>query len=85
MHFNKCYRERIRSIPVSIFPDPTIDSFTNVNVKCGIQFKSNIPTVAYEKFIFEHEATNDERNFVKDFYMENFEKDKMILNNNIVN
>lgn len=85
MHFNKCYAQRIRSIPVSLFPDPTIDSFTNVNVKCGKQYKSNIPTVAYEKFIHDHEATNDERNFVKDFYMENFQKDKILLNNNIVN
>ncbi len=47
MHFNKCYAERIRSIPVTIFPDPTIDSFTNINVKFGKPYKSNISTVAY--------------------------------------
>jgi hypothetical protein len=57
--FNKCYEERIRSIPNTIFPDPTIDSFTNINVKCGKPFKSNIQTVAYEKFNFFHAESND--------------------------
>lgn len=84
LHFNKCYAERIRSIPVTIFPDPTIDSFTNVNVKCGNQYKSNIPTVAYEKYIYNNKASSADQNFIKDFYMENYEKDRMVLNNKIV-
>jgi hypothetical protein len=38
---------RLQSIPYTIFPDATIDSFTNLPAKCGNLYKSNIPTVAY--------------------------------------
>lgn len=50
LHFKKCLNARVQSIPYTIFPDGTIDSFTNVPMRCANLYKSNIPTVAYENY-----------------------------------
>jgi hypothetical protein len=47
LHFKNCMNARKQSIPYTIFPDATIDSFTNLPSRCGNQYKSNVPTVAY--------------------------------------
>lgn len=49
--FDKDIKLRMASIPYTFVPDPTIDAFTNVNVKCANLNKRNIPTLAYEKFV----------------------------------
>lgn len=38
------------SIPYSFVPDPTIDAFTNINIKCANLDKHNIPSLAYEQY-----------------------------------
>ena len=50
LHFKNCMLERLRTIPYTIFPDGSIDSFTNVPLKGTKNYKSNVPTVAYEKY-----------------------------------
>jgi len=45
--FNNNLQLRLSSIPYTFIPDPTIDAFTNVNVKCANHKKANIPTLAY--------------------------------------
>ena len=48
--FNKNLQIRLASIPYSFVPDPTIDAFTNVNIKCCNLDKHNIPSLAYEQY-----------------------------------
>lgn len=63
---------RLQSIPYTIFPDATIDSFTNVPTKCAKLYKSNIPTTAYENYTLAQGSDDSDRNFVKNYY---FNKD----------
>lgn len=59
---------RLQSIPYTIFPDATIDSFTNLPNKFANLYKSNVPTVAYQNYTVRQ--ANDERdaNFVRNYY-----------------
>ena len=52
--FNKNYKVRIGCIPYSFVPDPTIDAFTNLNIKCSNHDKHNIPSLAYEQYFFKN-------------------------------
>lgn len=67
--YNSNLKLRLSSIPYTIFPDPTIDAFTNLNVKSANLNKSNIPTIAYENYFIFNKAEDLNRNFAKDFYM----------------
>ena len=49
--FGKNIQLRMAAIPYTFVPDPTIDAFTNLNVKGANLTKKNIDTLAYEKFI----------------------------------
>lgn len=48
--YNNNLQIRLGCIPYTFIPDPTIDAFTNVNVKCANPKKSNIPTLSYEDY-----------------------------------
>lgn len=48
--FNKDLQLRLSSIPYTFIPNPTIDAFSNVNVKSSNPKKANIPTLAYEDY-----------------------------------
>ena len=50
MHYKKCMNARLQSIPYTIFPDGSIDTFTNLPNKSANLYKSNVPTVAYENY-----------------------------------
>lgn len=63
-------------------PDPTIDAFTNVNIKCARLDKHNIPTLAYEQYFTDQCGSNT--NFVKDYYLENKDVDAVKFDNHIV-
>jgi hypothetical protein len=67
LHFKKCLNARLQSIPYTIFPDGTIDSFTNLPVRSAKLYKSNVPTVAYENHTLQSSTTR-EANFVKNYY-----------------
>lgn len=66
MAFNKNIKIRMASIPYSFVPDPTIDAFTNVNIKCANLQKHNIPSLAYEEYFTGQYDSNT--NFTKDYY-----------------
>ena len=68
LHFKKCLNARLQSIPYTIFPDATIDSFTNLPSKFANLYKSNVPTVAYENYSLLQGANDKETNFVKNYY-----------------
>lgn len=72
------------SIPYTFVPDPTIDAFTNVNVKCANLNKRNIPTLAYEKFATNAPETLPDTNFARDYYKEVKDIDSIKFDNNIV-
>jgi len=67
--FNKNKQIRLASIPYTFVPDPTIDAFTNVNVKCANLDKHNIPTLAYENYMNPSPTVGSTTNFAKDFYL----------------
>ena len=71
IHDKKCLNNRIKeNIEYTIFPERTIDTFTNVHIRCTNLYKSNIPTLAREKYeLTKDEPTDDDRNFVRDFYL----------------
>ena len=83
LHFKKCMNARLQSIPYTIFPDATIDSFTNVPTKCAVLYKSNVPTTAYENYTLAQGSDESDRNFVKSYY---FNKDANVdgMGNTIV-
>ena len=68
LHFKKCLNARLQSIPYTIFPDATIDSFTNLPVRSTNLYKSNVPTVAYQNYTLEQAANNRDANFSKNYY-----------------
>jgi len=68
LHFKKCMNARLQSIPYTIFPDGSIDTFTNLPSKSANLYKSNVPTVAYENYTVEHGASHRDTNFVKNYY-----------------
>ena len=81
LHFKKCLNARLQSIPYTIFPDGTIDSFTNVPIRSAKLYKSNIPTVAYENFTLAQGERDDDRNFGKDYYLDKTKQIDPIVNN----
>lgn len=72
--------ERLQNVPYTIFPDGTIDSFTNVPIKCTKLYKSNVPTTAYERYTLTHGSNDDDRNFVRDYYLNKEANTKSMLN-----
>ena len=81
--FNKNLQIRLASIPYSFVPDPTIDAFTNVNIKCCNLNKHNIPSLAYEQYFCTNSEDN-EVNFAKDYYLQTKDVDAIKFDNNIV-
>lgn len=69
LHFNKCLKARMQAIPYTIFPDATIDSFTNVPTRCAILYKSNVPTTAYENHTLAVPSGESDTNFAKNYYL----------------
>lgn len=82
--FAKDFQTRIAAIPYTFLPDPTIDAFTNVNVKCANLDKRNIPTLAYEGFSNGAPWTIPDTNFARDYYKEVKDLDAIKLDNNLV-
>ena len=68
LHFKKCRNARLQAIPYTIFPDATIDSFTNLPNKFANLYKSNVPTVAYENYTLKEASDDRDANFVRNFY-----------------
>lgn len=68
LHFKKCINARLQSIPYTIFPDATIDSFTNVPTRSANLYKSNVPTTAYENYTLAKGSEDSDRNFSKNYY-----------------
>jgi hypothetical protein len=83
--YNKNKMIRLTSISCSFMPDPTIDAFTNVNVKCANLNKYNIETLAYEKYFRPSKESSLDTNFAKDFYLETKNTDSIKFDNNLVN
>lgn len=81
--FNKNMQIRLASIPYSFVPDPTIDAFTNVNIKCCNLNKHNIPSLAYEQY-FCTNSDSSETNFAKDYYLASKDVDAVKFDNRIV-
>lgn len=81
--FNKNRDLRIASIPYSFVPDPTIDAFTNINIKCANLNKHNIPSLAYEQYFCGGQSEHD-TNFAKDFYVETRDTNAIKFDNRIV-
>lgn len=82
--FNKNKQIRLASIPYTFVPDPTIDAFTNVNVKCGNLDKHNIPTLAYEKYFNPGPEGSGDTNFARDYYIETRDANKIKFDNRLV-
>ena len=80
--FNKNLQIRLASIPYSFVPDPTIDAFTNVNIKCANLDKRNIPSLAYEQYFCT--ASDLDTNFAKDYYLQTKDVEAIKFDNNIV-
>lgn len=72
---------RLASIPYTIFPDGTIDSFTNVPIRSAKLYKSNIPTLAYEDYTIANGANDLDTNFVKDYYLTKNKQTNDVINN----
>lgn len=82
--FSKNLELRLAAIPYTFVPDPTIDAFTNVNVKCADINKRNIPTLAYEKFEMKDPESQPDTNFARDYYKEVKDLNSIKIDNNIV-
>ena len=80
--FNKSKALRLASIAYSFVPDPTIDAFTNINIKCANLSKHNIPSLAYEQYFCQPQDADT--NFAKDFYLQTKDTAAVKLDNNIV-
>jgi len=80
--FNSNLQIRLASIPYSFVPDPTIDAFTNVNIKCANLEKHNIPSLAYEQYFCS--APDVDTNFAKDYYLQTKDVAAIKFDNNIV-
>ena len=83
LHYKKCILARQQTIPYTVFPDGSIDSFTNVPIRSTNLYKSNVPTLAYENYTLTHGSDDNDRNFVRDYYL-NKEAGSTNMTNTIV-